>query len=174
VSAVAHNGIEMLVKARVTVRTNLAQLIGGATEETIVARVGQGIITSIGSADSHSEVLENPNKISRSLLERGLDSQSAFEIVSIDIAQVQIGQNIGASLQADAAEADTRVAQAQAERKLAEAIALEQEMKARVAESRARLVDAESAVPIAIADAFRKGNLTGSVDIDWSSTSRTT
>jgi uncharacterized protein YqfA (UPF0365 family) len=174
VSAVAHNGIEMLVKARVTVRTNLAQLIGGATEETIVARVGQGIITSIGSADSHSEVLENPNKISRSLLERGLDSQSAFEIVSIDIAQVQIGQNIGASLQADAAEADTRVAQAQAERKLAEAIALEQEMKARVAESRARLADAESAVPIAIADAFRKGNLTGSVDIDWSSTSRTT
>ena len=111
-SAVAKNGIEMLVKARVTVRTNLAQLIGGATEETIIARVGQGIVTSIGSANSHSEVLENPNKISRNLLDRGLDSQTAFEIVSIDIAQVQVGQNIRARLQADAAEADTRVARA--------------------------------------------------------------
>jgi uncharacterized protein YqfA (UPF0365 family) len=158
-SAVAKNGIEMLVKARVTVRTNLAQLIGGATEETIIARVGQGIVTSIGSANSHSEVLENPNKISRNLLDRGLDSQTAFEIVSIDIAQVQVGQNIGARLQADAAEADTRVARAQAERKRAEAIALEQEMKAKVAENRSRLVEAEASVPMAMADAFRKGHL---------------
>jgi len=158
-SAVAKNGIEMLVKARVTVRTNLAQLIGGATEETNIARVGQGIVTSIGSAASHSEVLENPNKISRNLLDRGLDSQTAFEIVSIDIAQVQVGQNIGARLQADAAEADTRVARAQAERKRAEAIALEQEMKAKVAENRSRLVEAEAAVPLAMADAFRKGHL---------------
>jgi uncharacterized protein YqfA (UPF0365 family) len=159
-SAVAKNGIEMLVKARVTVRTNLAQLIGGATEETIIARVGQGIVTSIGSADTHKDVLESPNKISRNLLDRGLDSQTAFEIVSIDIAQVQVGQNIGARLQADAAEADTRVARAQAERKRAEAIALEQEMKAKVAENRSRLVEAEAAVPMAMADAFRKGNLT--------------
>jgi Uncharacterized protein conserved in bacteria len=158
-SAVAKNGIEMLVKARVTVRTNLAQLIGGATEETIIARVGQGIVTSIGSADTHKDVLESPNKISRNLLDRGLDSQTAFEIVSIDIAQVQVGQNIGARLQADAAEADTRVARAQAERKRAEAIALEQEMKAKVAENRSRLVEAEAAVPLAMADAFRKGNL---------------
>ena len=158
-SAVAKNGIEMLVKARVTVRTNLTQLIGGATEETIIARVGQGIVTSIGSADTHKDVLENPNKISRILLERGLDAQTAFEIVSIDIAQVQVGQNIGARLQADAAEADTRVARAQAERKRAEAIALEQEMKAKVAENRSRLVEAEASVPMAMADAFRKGFL---------------
>lgn len=158
-SAVAKNGIEMLVKARVTVRTNLTQLIGGATEETVIARVGQGIVTSIGSAESHKDVLENPNKISRNLLERGLDSQTAFEIVSIDIAQVQVGQNIGARLQADAAEADTRVARAQAEQKRAEAIALEQEMKAKVAENRSKLVEAEAQVPMAMADAFRKGNL---------------
>ena len=144
-SAVASNGIELLVKARVTVRTNLAQLIGGATEETIIARVGQGIVTSIGSAKTHTEVLANPNQISRSLLDRGLDAQTAFEIVSIDIAQVQVGQNIGARLQADAAEADTRVARAQAEQQRAEAIALEQEMKAKVAENRSRLVEAEAA-----------------------------
>ena len=158
-SAVAKNGIEMLVKARVTVRTNLSQLIGGATEETVIARVGQGIVTSIGSAESHKDVLENPNKISRILLERGLDSQTAFEIVSIDIAQVQVGQNIGARLQADAAEADTRVARAQAERKRAEAIALEQEMKAKVAENRSKLVEAEAQVPMAMAHAFRQGHL---------------
>ncbi len=158
-SAVAKNGIEMLVKARVTVRTNLSQLIGGATEETVIARVGQGIVTSIGSAESHKDVLENPNKISRILLDRGLDSQTAFEIVSIDIAQVQVGQNIGARLQADAAEADTRVARAQAERKRAEAIALEQEMKAKVAENRSKLVEAEAQVPMAMAHAFRKGHL---------------
>jgi len=158
-SAVAKNGIEMLVKARVTVRTNLTQLIGGATEETIIARVGQGIVTSIGSAETHKDVLQNPNNISRILLERGLDAQTAFEIVSIDIAQVQVGQNIGARLQADAAEADTRVARAQAERKRAEAIALEQEMKAKVAENRSRLVEAEASVPLAMAEAFRRGHL---------------
>jgi uncharacterized protein YqfA (UPF0365 family) len=160
-SAVARNGIELLVKARVTVRTNLTQLIGGATEETIIARVGQGIVTSIGSSASHEEVLANPNKISRALLDRGLDAQTAFEIVSIDIATVQVGQNIGARLQADAAEADTRVARAKAEQQRAEAIALEQEMKAKVAENRSRLVEAEAQVPIAMAEAFRKGHMNG-------------
>lgn len=160
-SAVARDGIEMLVKARVTVRTNLTQLIGGATEDTVIARVGQGIVTSIGSSSTHKEVLANPNQISRILLDRGLDAQTAFEIVSIDIAQVQVGQNIGARLQADAAEADTRVARALAEQRRAEAVALEQEMKAKVAENRSRLVDAESQVPMAMAEAFRKGNLNG-------------
>lgn len=160
-SAVACDGIELLVKARVTVRTNLQQLIGGATEDTIIARVGQGIVTSIGSTKTHKEVLANPNQISRGLLERGLDAQTAFEIVSIDIATVQVGQNIGARLQADAAEADTRVARAEAEQRRAEAIAHEQEMKAKVAENRSRLVDAESAVPLAMAEAFRKGHLNG-------------
>ena len=158
-SAVACNGIEVLVKARVTVRTNLSQLIGGATEDTVIARVGQGIVTSIGSTRTHAEVLANPSHISRTLLERGLDAETAFEIVSIDIAQVQVGQNVGARLQADAAEADTRVARAMAEQRRAEAIALEQEMKAKVAENRALLVDAESHVPRAMAEAFRKGNL---------------
>jgi len=160
-SAVACNGIELLVRARVTVRTNLAQLIGGATEETIIARVDQGIVTSIGSSKSHEDVLANPNKISRALLDRGLDAQTAFEIVSIDIATVQVGQNIGARLQADAAEADTRVARAKAEQHRAEAIALEQEMKAKVAENRSRLVQAEAEVPMAMAEAFRKGHLNG-------------
>jgi uncharacterized protein YqfA (UPF0365 family) len=160
-SAVACDGIELLVRARVTVRTNLAQLIGGATEETIIARVGQGIVTSIGSSKSHKDVLANPNNISRILLERGLDAQTAFEIVSIDIASVQVGQNIGARLQADAAEADTRVARAEAEQRRAEAVAVEQEMKARVAENRSRLVEAESQVPMAMAEAFRKGHLNG-------------
>ena len=160
-SAVARDGIEMLVKARVTVRTNLTQLIGGATEDTVIARVGQGIVTSIGSSPTHKDVLANPNNISRILLDRGLDAQTAFEIVSIDIAQVQVGQNIGARLQADAAEADTRVARAKAEQRRAEAIALEQEMKAKVAENRSRLVQAEAEVPQAMAEAFRKGNLNG-------------
>ncbi len=160
-SAVACDGIEMLVKARVTVRTNLTQLIGGATEDTVIARVGQGIVTSIGSSKTHKDVLANPNHISRILLDRGLDAQTAFEIVSIDIAQVQVGQNIGARLQADAAEADTRVARAKAEQRRAEAIALEQEMKAKVAENRSRLVQAEAEVPQAMAEAFRKGNLNG-------------
>ncbi|HZN33557.1 MAG TPA: flotillin-like protein FloA [Pirellulaceae bacterium] len=160
-SAVARDGIELLVKARVTVRTNLAQLIGGATEETIIARVGQGIVTSIGSSKTHKDVLANPNNISRILLDRGLDAQTAFEIVSIDIAKIDIGQNIGARLQADAAEADTRVARALAEQRRAEAVAAEQEMKAKVAENRSRLVEAESQVPMAMAEAFRKGNLNG-------------
>ena len=161
-SAVARDGIELLVRARVTVRTNLQQLIGGATEDTVIARVGQGIVTSIGSAKSHKEVLANPNQISRALLDRGLDAQTAFEIVSIDIANVDIGQNIGARLQADAAEADTRVARAMAEQRRAEAVAVEQEMKSKVAENRSHLVEAEAQVPLAMADAFRRGNLNGS------------
>jgi uncharacterized protein YqfA (UPF0365 family) len=161
-SAVARNGVELKIRARVTVRTNLAQLIGGATEDTIIARVGEGIITSIGSAEDHLAVMENPDRISKAVLQRGLDAHTAFEIVSIDIAQVQVGQNIGARLQADAAEADTRVARAQAERKRAEAIALEQEMRAKVAENRSKLVEAEATVPMAMADAFRKGNLASS------------
>ena len=144
-----------------TVRTKLERLVGGATEETIIARVGEGIVKAIGSAHDHKEVLANPNKISRALLDRGLDAQTAFEIVSIDIATVQVGQNIGARLQADAAEADTRVARAKAEQQRAEAIALEQEMKAKVAENRSRLVQAEAQVPIAMAEAFRKGHMNG-------------
>lgn len=158
-SAVARNGIEMRVKARVTVRTNLAQLIGGATEETVIARVGQGIISAIGSANSHLEVLENPDRISKEVLSRGLDSHTAFAIVSIDIANIEVGDNIGARLQADQAEADTRVARAEAEQRRAEAVAFEQEMKARTAENRAKLVLAEADVPNAMAEAFRKGRL---------------
>ena len=156
-SAIAKDGIELKVRARVTVRTNLEQLIGGATEDTIIARVGEGIITSIGSADTHKDVLENPDRISRAVLERGLDAHTAFEIVSIDIADIDVGENIGARLQADQAEADTRVARARAEQRRAEAIALEQEMAARVAENRALLVLAEAEVPQAMADAFRQG-----------------
>lgn len=159
-SAIAKNGVELRVKARVTVRTNILRLIGGATEDTVIARVGEGIITSIGSAETHEEVLANPNRISRAVLDRGLDNQTAFEIVSIDIAHVVVGENIGARLQADAAEADTRVARAKAEQRRAEAIAAEQEMKAKVSENRAKLVEAEAQVPMAMADAFRKGNLT--------------
>jgi uncharacterized protein YqfA (UPF0365 family) len=159
--AITRNGIELLVKARVTVRTNLAQLIGGATEDTIIARVGQGIVTSIGSSQSHEEILANPNRISRALLDRGLDAQTAFEIVSIDIATVQVGQNLGARLQADAAEADMRVARAKAEQQRSEAVALEQEMKAKVAENQSRLVEAEAQVPRAMAEAFRWGHLHG-------------
>lgn len=159
-SAIAKNGVELRVKARVTVRTNILRLIGGATEDTVIARVGEGIITSIGSAETHEEVLANPNRISRAVLDRGLDNQTAFEIVSIDIAHVVVGENIGARLQADAAEADTRVARAKAEQRRAEAIAAEQEMKAKVSENRAKLVESEAQVPMAMADAFRKGNLT--------------
>ncbi len=159
-SAIAKNGVELRVKARVTVRTNILRLIGGATEDTVIARVGDGIITSIGSAETHEEVLANPNRISRAVLDRGLDNQTAFEIVSIDIAHVVVGENIGARLQADAAEADTRVARAKAEQRRAEAIAAEQEMKAKVSENRAKLVESEAQVPMAMADAFRKGNLT--------------
>jgi len=158
-SAIAKNGVELKIRARVTVRTNLEQLIGGATEETVIARVGEGIITSIGSSDTHLEVLENPDRISRAVLERGLDAHTAFEIVSIDIADIDVGENIGARLQADQAEADTRVARARAEQRRAEAIAAEQEMKAKTAENRARLVLAEADVPQAMADAFRKGRI---------------
>jgi uncharacterized protein YqfA (UPF0365 family) len=156
-SAIARNGVELKVRARVTVRTNLEQLIGGATEETIIARVGEGIITSIGSAPSHLEVMENPNRISKAVLDKGLDAHTAFEIVSIDIADIEIGENIGARLQADQAEADTRVARARAEERRAIAIAREQEMKARTAENRARVVLAESEVPLAMSDAFKAG-----------------
>jgi len=158
-SAIAKNGVELRVRAKVTVRTNIEQLIGGATEETIIARVGEGIITSIGSANTHLEVMENPDIISRAVLARGLDAQTAFEIVSIDIADVDVGENIGARLQADQAEADTRVARAKAEQRRAMAIAQEQEQKAAVAHNRSAVVLAEADVPKAIADAFRKGNI---------------
>ncbi len=158
-SAIAKNGIELRVRARVTVRTNLEQLIGGATEDTVIARVGEGIITSIGSSETHAAVLENPDRISKAVLERGLDAHTAFEIVSIDIADIDVGANIGARLQADQAEADTRVARAKAEQRRAEAVAVEQENKAKVAENRAKLVLAEADVPLAMADAFRAGNL---------------
>ncbi len=163
-SAIAKNGVELKVRARVTVRTNLAQLIGGATEDTIIARVGEGIITSIGSAATHLEVMENPDKISKAVLQRGLDAQTAFEIVSIDIADIDVGENIGARLQADQAEADTRVARAKAEQRRANAIAHEQEMVARVAENRAQVLMAEAQVPKAISEAFRQGNLHGNGD----------
>ncbi len=158
-SAIAKNGVELRVRARVTVRTNLDQLIGGATEETVIARVGEGIITSIGSSATHTKVMENPDRISTAVLDRGLDAQTAFEIVSIDIADIDVGQNIGARLQADQAEADTRVAQAKAEERRAFATAHEQEMKASVAANRAAVVLAEAEVPKAMASAFREGNL---------------
>jgi len=157
--AVAKNGIQLKVKARVTVRANLQQLIGGATEETIIARVGEGIVSAIGSAETHAKVLENPDLISKAVLARKLDSQTAFKIVSIDIADIDVGDNIGARLQADQAEADTRVARAQAEGRRAMAVAREQEMVASIEESRAKLVDAEAEVPKAMAEAFRSGKL---------------
>jgi uncharacterized protein YqfA (UPF0365 family) len=157
--AVAKNGIQLKVKARVTVRANLHQLIGGATEETIVARVGEGIVSAIGSSDSHADVLENPDRISKAVLARRLDSQTAFEIVSIDIADIDVGDNIGARLQADQAEADTRVARAKAEARRAMAVSQEQEMVAAIEEARAGLVAAEAEVPKAIAAAFRDGLL---------------
>jgi uncharacterized protein YqfA (UPF0365 family) len=157
-SAIAKNGVELMIRARVTVRTNLAQLIGGATEETIIARVGEGIITSIGSSESHLLVMENPDRISKAVLERGLDAHTAFEIVSIDIADIDVGENIGARLQADQAEADMRVARARAEERRAFAIAREQEMKAEVGKNRSRLIEAEAEVPMAMAHAFRAGH----------------
>jgi uncharacterized protein YqfA (UPF0365 family) len=157
--AVAKNGIQLKVKARVTVRANILQLIGGATEETIIARVGEGIVSAIGSAESHKDVLENPDRISKAVLARRLDSQTAFEIVSIDIADIDVGDNIGARLQADQAEADTRVARAKAEGRRAMAVAQEQEMLAQIQESRAKVVEAEAEVPKAIADAFQGGHL---------------
>ncbi len=157
--AVAKNGIQLKVKARVTVRANLNQLIGGATEETIIARVGEGIVSAIGSSESHTEVLQNPDRISKAVLARRLDSQTAFEIVSIDIADVDVGDNIGARLQADQAEADTRVARANAEGRRAMAVAQEQEMFAQMEESRAKVVEAEAEIPSAIAAALRSGGL---------------
>ncbi|MBN2218529.1 MAG: flotillin-like protein FloA [Pirellulales bacterium] len=156
---IAQNGIQLKVRARVTVRANLAQLIGGATEETIIARVGEGIVSAIGSAVKHGEVLENPDKISKTVLARRLDSQTAFEIVSIDIADVDVGDNIGARLQADQAEADLRVARANAEGRRAMAVAEEQEMIAQIEENRAKVVQAEAEVPKAISQAFREGSL---------------
>jgi len=156
---IAQNGIQLKVRARVTVRANLAQLIGGATEETIIARVGEGIVSAIGSAAKHGEVLENPDKISKKVLARRLDSQTAFEIVSIDIADVDVGDNIGARLQADQAEADLRVARANAEGRRAMAVAEEQEMIAQIEENRAKVVQAEAEVPKAISQAFREGSL---------------
>ena len=158
-SAIAKDGVELKVRARVTVRTNLKQLIGGAVEATIIARVGESIISSIGSADNHLAVLENPDRITKAVLARGLDAQTAFEIVSIDIADIDVGENIGARLQADQAEADTRVAQAKAELRRAIAVAVEQEMKARVIENRSQVIEAEAEVPLAMAEAFRSGNI---------------
>ena len=159
VAAVAKDGIQVLAKARVTVRTNLNRLVGGAGEETIIARVGEAIVSTIGSKDSHKEVLENPDDITKTVLGSGLDAGTAFEIVSVDIADVDIGNNIGARLQADQAEADKRVAQAMAEKRRAMAVAAEQEFKASVVENRAKVVLAEADVPKAMADALRTGNL---------------
>ena len=159
VAAVAMDGIQLKAKARVTVRTNINSLVGGATEETIVARVGEGIVTTIGSAQTHKKVLENPDSISRVVLDRGLDSGTAFEILSIDIADVDVGENIGAQLQMKQAEADKNIAQARAEERRAMAYAREQEMRAQVVEMRAKLVAAEAEVPKAIAEALRSGNL---------------
>jgi uncharacterized protein YqfA (UPF0365 family) len=158
-SAVARDGIELKVRARVTVRANLQKLIGGATEETIIARVGEGIVSAIGSAHNHKAVLETPDVISKTVLARRLDAQTAFEIVSIDIADIEVGQNIGARLQADQAEADTRVARARAEGRRAMAVAIEQESIAQIEQSRAALVEAEAEVPKAMAEAFRSGRL---------------
>ena len=159
VAAVAMDGIQLHAKARVTVRTNINRLVGGATEETIIARVGEGIVTTIGSAESHKKVLENPDSISRVVLDRGLDAGTAFEILSIDIADVDVGENIGAQLQIKQAEADKQIAQARAEERRAMALAREAEMKAQVVEMRARVVMAEAEIPKAIAEAFRSGNL---------------
>ncbi len=159
VSAMAKDGIQLIANARVILRANIERLVGGAGEETILARVGEGIVSTIGSADSHKSVLENPDKISKTVLEKGLDAGTAFEILSIDIADVDVGKNIGAELQTDQAEADMRVAQAVAEKRRAMAVATEQENKARVEEMRARVVEAEAQVPLAMAEAFRAGNL---------------
>jgi uncharacterized protein YqfA (UPF0365 family) len=159
VAAVAKDGIQLIAKAKVTVRANINRLVGGAGEETIIARVGEGIVTSIGSADSHKLVLENPDSISKVVLAKGLDSGTAFEILSIDIADVDVGINIGAKLQMDQANADKNIAQAKAEERRAMAIALEQEMKAKAQEARAKVIEAEAEIPKAIADAFRTGNL---------------
>ncbi len=165
VSAVAGDGIQLISLARITVRANISQLVGGAGEETILARVGEGIVTTIGSAATHKNVLENPNNISKVVLERGLDAGTAFEILSIDIADVDVGTNIGAKLQVDQANADLKVAEAKAEERRAMAVALEQEMKAKAQEARAKVIMAEAEVPLAMAEAFRSGNL-GNMDIN--------
>jgi uncharacterized protein YqfA (UPF0365 family) len=159
VAAVAKDGIQLIAKARVTVRANIQQLVGGAGEDTILARVGEGIVTTIGSATNHKAVLENPDTISKTVLSKGLDAGTAFEILSIDIADMDIGKNIGAELQTDQAEADLKVAQARAEERRAMAVALEQEKKAQMVEARANVIQAEALVPTAIAQAFREGNL---------------
>lgn len=159
VSAVAKDGIELKAKARVTVRTNIDQLVGGATDETIIARVGQGIVSAIGSSETYKTVLENPDEISRAVLSKGLDAGTAYAILSIDIADVDVGKNVGADLETDQAEADKKVAQAKAEGRRAMAVAAEQEMKARVQEMRAKVIEAEAEVPKAMAHAFREGNL---------------
>jgi len=159
VAAVAKDGIQLIAKARVTVRANINQLVGGAGEETILARVGEGIVTTIGSAVNHKEVLENPDRISKVVLNKGLDSGTAFEILSIDIADIDIGDNIGAKLQTDQAEADLKVANARAEERRAMAVAQEQEMRAKAQEARAKVIEAEAQLPLAMAEAFRSGNL---------------
>ena len=159
VTAVAMDGIQLIAKARVTVRANIQQLVGGAGEDTVLARIGEGVVSSIGSAKSHKEVLENPDVISRLVLEKGLDSGTAFEILSIDIADIDIGKNIGAVLQMDQAEADKNIAQARAEERRAMAIALEQEMIAKAQEARAKVIEAEAEIPMAMAEAFRSGNM---------------
>jgi uncharacterized protein YqfA (UPF0365 family) len=159
IAAVAKNGIQLLVRARITVRANIKQLVGGAGEETVIARVGEGIISSIGTAETHKEVLENPDSISKVVLKKGLDAGTAFEILSIDIADIDIGKNIGAELQMDQAQADKNIAQAKAEERRAMAVALEQEMKAKAQEARAKVIEAEAEVPKAMAEAFRSGNL---------------
>lgn len=159
VTAVAKDGIQLICKARVTVRANIKQLVGGAGEETVLARVGEGIVSSIGSSNSHKAVLENPDSISRVVLEKGLDAGTAFEILSIDIADIDIGKNIGAYLQIDQADADKNIAQAKAEERRAMAVATEQEMKAKAQEARAKVIEAEAQIPMAIAEAFNSGNL---------------
>ena len=159
VTAVAKDGIQLIAKARVTVRANIKQLVGGAGEDTILARVGEGIVSSIGSAESHKQVLENPDSISKLVLSKGLDDGTAFEILSIDIADIDVGKNIGAQLQMDQAEADKNIAQAKAEERRSMAIASEQEMKAKAQEARAKVIEAEALVPQAMAEAFRNGNL---------------
>lgn len=159
VTAVAKNGIQLIAKARVTVRANIKQLVGGAGEETILARVGEGIVSSIGSSASHESVLENPDSISKLVLRKGLDAGTAFEILSIDIADIDVGKNIGAVLQMDQAQADKNIAQARAEERRSMAVALEQEMKAKAQEARAKVIEAEAEIPKAMAEAFRSGNL---------------
>ncbi|MGE4586094.1 MAG: flotillin-like protein FloA [Mangrovibacterium sp.] len=159
VAAVAKDGIQLIAKARVTVRANIKQLVGGAGEETILARVGEGIVSSIGSSHSHKSVLENPDSISKLVLNKGLDAGTAFEILSIDIADIDIGKNIGAGLQIDQADADKNIAQAKAEERRAMAVALEQEMRAKAQEARAKVIEAEAQIPLAISEAFRAGNL---------------